>query len=254
MTKPNTPSELPLSNEPPAIRQESMLATIHQEPSVGQMLGTFIEKGITSVNVDAFAKLIELRERLDARDAEKQFNAAFVALQADMPVIVAKTIIPNRGKYERFEDVMATVSPLLQKHGFSVSFSMDFKETRVLETCHLRHIGGHSQSNSFAVRTGRADTETQADCKAATTAKRNALLNCLNIVIRQDAMLGEDEDASLEGAFITPDKVAYLREQLSETGGNEAAFLAMAGASKLEEITDGSYPVLVRALEMKKRK
>lgn len=245
----NPDSELPLDTQPNA-----QLATVSTEPSVGQMLQTFLANPESAKNVEVAERMFALYERAEARNAEKQFNSAFVALQADLPVIVAKTIIPNRGKYERFEDVMSVVAPLLQKHGFSVSFSMDVKETRVLETCHLRHIGGHSQSNSFAVRTGRADTETQADCKAATTAKRNALLNCLNIVIRQDAMLGEDDDASLEGAFISADKVDYLREQLKEAGGNEAAFLAMAGAAKLEEITDGSYPVLVRALEMKKRK
>lgn len=207
-----------------------------------------------SVDIDKMERLLAMAERLQAKDAERQFNAAFVALQADLPVIVASTVIPNRGKYERFEDVMRVVGPLLQRHGFSVSFSMDFKESRVLETCHLRHVGGHAQSNSFAVRSGRADTETQADCKAATTAKRNALLNCLNIVIRQDALTDEGDDATIEGGFIGADKVAYLREQLRETGGNEGAFLAMAGAATLEEITDGSYPVLVRALEMKKRK
>ena len=43
----------------------------------------------------------------------------------------------------------------------------------------------------------------------------------------------EGDDATIEGAFIGADKVAYLREQLRETGGNEAAFLAMAGAAKL---------------------
>ena len=77
------------------------------------------------------------------------------------------------------------------RNGFSVDFTMDYKDGRIIETCHLRHTGGHSKSNSFGVRVGKADTDTQADCKAATTAKRNALLNCLNIVIRQDALQDE---------------------------------------------------------------
>ncbi len=224
------------------------------EPSLGAMLSAFIERGLTADNVAAFTALVQLKERVDARDAEKQFNAAFVLLQADLPVIVASTTIPNRGKYERFEDVMRVVGPLLVRHSFTVSFSMDFKENRILETCHLKHVGGHSQSNSFAVRSGKADTETQADCKAATTAKRNALLNCLNIVIRQDFLQDEDRDASIEGGVISPDKVQYLKEQLAETGANEAAFLKMAGVDRIEEIRSGSYDVLVRALSMKAKK
>ncbi|HYB97556.1 MAG TPA: ERF family protein [Candidatus Limnocylindrales bacterium] len=222
-------------------------------PSVGEMLGAVIEKGVTQENVAAIEKLVGLYERMEEKAAERQFNAAFVALQADLPVIVASTVIPNRGKYERYEDVMRVVAPLLVKHGFTVSFTMGFREGRVLETCHLRHVGGHSQSNSFAVRTGRADSETQADCKAATTAKRNALLNALNIVIRQDAYQDEDGDASLDGAFIAPDKALYLRELVRETKADEAKFLRYAGADKYEEIPASRYDVLVAELHRRKR-
>jgi hypothetical protein len=218
------------------------------------MLQAAFEKGVTSENMAVVEKMMDLFERQQKFDAEKEFNRSFVALQADLPIIVATSVIPNRGKYERFEDVMRVVGPLLVKHGFTVSFSMDFRDGRILETCTLKHVAGHSQSNSFAVRPGRADSDTQADCKAATTAKRNALLNCLNIVIRQDALLNEDQDASLEGATISPDKVAYLRERVAETNSDPVKFLALAGVSKFEDIRTGSYDVLVRALAAKSRR
>lgn len=221
---------------------------------IGQMLQAVVQGGVTAENVGALEKLADLYERMQAKDAEKQFNAAFVALQSEMPVIVAETVIPNRGKYSRFEDVMHIVGPLLRKNGFSVSFSMDFKESRVIETCKLSHIAGHSQSNSFAVRTGgKADSDTQADCKAATTAKRNALLNCLNIIIRQDALQNEDDDSSLEGSPITRDQAQFINDLLAETKSDTTKFLAMAGAASVEEIRSGSYSVLVRALTMKRK-
>ena len=231
--------------------QPSVALTVPTDP-VAKMLATFIEKGVTADNVNALEKMCDLYERMQDRNAQRQFTEAFVALQAELPVIVASTQIPNRGKYERFEDVMRVVSPLLVKHGFTVSFSMDFKDTRVLEICTLKHVGGHSQSNSFAVRTGgRSDSDTQADCKAATTAKRNALLNCLNIVIRQDAYQNEDADASLDGAPLNGDQVIYLRELLAETKSDVPKFLAYAGATKLEDIGSGRYDELVRMLHKK---
>lgn len=223
-----------------------------EPPSVGQMLSAVIEKGVTAENVAAIEKLVGLYERMEVRNAEKQFAEAFVALQNDIPVIVASSVIPNRGKYERFEDVMRVVGPLLVKHGFTVSFSMDFREGRVLETCTLRHIGGHSQSNSFAVRTGgKADSDTQADCKAATTAKRNALLNCLNIVIRQDALLDEGADANLDGAFISAEKAGVLSDLVAATKSDAALFLKFAGADKFEEIPEARFDRLVSALRKK---
>jgi hypothetical protein len=218
---------------------------------VAKMLATFIEKGVTADNVNALEKMCDLYERMQDRNAQRQFTEAFVALQAELPVIVATSTIPNRGKYEKFEDVMRVVSPLLVKHGFTVSFSMDFKDTRVLEICTLKHIGGHSQSNSFAVRTGRADSDTQADCKAATTAKRNALLNCLNIVIRQDAYQNEDSDASLDGSPLKPEQVLYLKELIKDAKPDMARLLAFAGAASVEEIGSARYDEVVAMLHKK---
>jgi len=231
---------------------ELSVAPQQPTPTPATMLQAVIEKGIGPENVAVLEKLMQLYERVQEREAERAFTQAFNALQADLPQIVASTEIPNRGRYEKFEDVMRVVGPLLVKHGFAVSFSMDAKDGRVLETCHLRHIGGHSHSNSFAVRTGKADTETQADCKAATTAKRNALLNALNIVIRQDAFQSED-DAAIEGALIGPDKVQFLKEECADRGVNVPKFLEMAGVKTFEEIRAGSYPVLVRSLAMKRK-
>lgn len=242
-----TVDDFQLTSEPP----QTQLATT--EPSVPAMMQAVIQQGITENSVAVLERMIALKERMDDKQAERDFNAAFVALQADLPVIVASTVIQNRGKYERFEDVMRVVGPLLVKHGFSVSFSMDFKENRILETCHLRHAGGHSQSNSFAVRAGgKADSDTQADCKAATTAKRNALLNCLNIVIRQDALQDEEGDARMEGEAVTFEQAETLRELVAEVRADEKAFLNYAGAASYDQIPASRYDRLFAALKKKR--
>ena len=199
-------------------------------------------------------KLAVMKELL-AMSAEQQFNVAFVKMQKDIPPIVAKTVIPNRGKYEKFEDVMTVVGPILEAHGFSVSFSMDFRENRILETCNLSHIGGHSRSNSFAVRTRKADSDTQADCMAATTAKRNALMNALNIVIRQDILNNED-DAGIEGDVdtkVTDEQAFELERRVKETNSNVPAFLQFAKAKSFADIMASRYDELDAMLAKKER-
>ena len=223
-------------------------------PSPIEMMQAMIKGGVTASNVAAFEKLAELQWKFEARDAEKAFANAFVQLQRDLPTITAKSIIPNRGKYEKFEDVMAQIQPMLTKHGFTVAFSMDFKENRIIETCHLT-FGGVTRSNSFAVRAGKADSDTQADCKAATTAKRNALLNALNIVIRQD-ILNSDDDAAIEGdpnAKITPEQADELEHRAQLTNSNIPKFLLLAGAAKFSEIPARNYDMLSRLLSDKER-
>jgi hypothetical protein len=234
------------------MNNELQLHDDRKDLTVPQMLQTVIQGGVTAENAAAFEKLIELHWKMQERDAEKEFNAAFVALQKDMPVIVASSVIPNRGKYEKYEDVMKVVSPLLSKHGFSVSFSNDAKDNRITETCHLRHIGGHSQSNPFTVRvSGKADSETQADCKAATTAKRNALLNCLAIVIRQDCLQDEDNDPRNEGSVISEEQAFELERRVNETNSDVEAFLKLAGAKQFGEIMSGKYAMLDAMLKRK---
>jgi ERF superfamily len=237
---------------PLATREQKPLA--NQSASVGAMLQTVIEKGVTSENVAALEQLVGLYERLEAKDAEKAFNAAFVALQTDTPVIVAKTVIPNRGKYEKFEDVMQVVGPLLIRNGFAVSFEQLADDKRIKVTCHLRHIGGHSQSTSFAVRLGgKADSDTQADCKASTTAKRNALLQALNIVIRQDCLQDED-DPHNEGQFISPDNAEMLRVWVESTRSDRTKFLEHAQAETFDKILNSRFEDLCDTLRRREEK
>ena len=228
--------------------------TVAAQPTVADMLQTVIRAGVTTENVGALEKLCDLYERMEARNAEKDFAAAFVSLQSELPTIVASTQIPNRGKYERFEDVMKVVQPLLAKHGFTVAFAQDYKDNRIIVTCHLTHVGGHSRTNPYAVRVnGKADTETQADCKASTTAKRNSLLQSLNIVIRQDCLSGED-DASLEGGAVTLEQAFELERRVKETNSNVNAFLKFAQAASFKDIPAGKYLILDDFLRQKERK
>jgi len=233
---------------------EKQLATVqHEEPSVALMLQTFIEKGITTESVGAFSQLCELKERIDAKNNERAFNRAFHAFQSEKPEIVAQSIIPNRGKYERFEDVMHVIEPLLIKNGLSVSFTQSADEKRITVTCHLRHVDGHSVSTPFAVRLGgKADSDTQQDCKASTTAKRNALLQALNIVIRQDYL--QEESPSNEGGYVTQAQADTLRDLVEQTGSDKAKFLAYADAKTFEEVYAERFEQLEKTLVAKLRK
>lgn len=238
------------------VRMEPQLIAV--APSPATMLHAIIEKGVTADNVSAIEKLAELSWRFEQREAERAFANAFNALQAEMPVIVAESQIPQRGKYQRYEDIMHKdgVARLLAKHGFSVSFTQEHGDGKITSTCHLTHVGGHTRSNSFAVRIGgRADSETQADCKASTTAKRNALCNALNITIRQDC-LTEEHDAAILGnpeALITSEQADELERRVHETNSNVIAFLKFAGASKFSEIPASKYEALDKQLRIKEQ-
>lgn len=240
-------------NEVVVVDSESQ-ALQRSEPQGGGISLNGAYAAIISGNLDK--EKIDSIERLIKMDAEQKYNVAFVKLQGEIPPITATSVIPNRGKYERFEDVMHQISSHLRNNGFSVSFSQDYQENRIIVSCILMHSGGHSRTNSYAVRvSGKADSETQADCKASTTAKRNALLQALNIVIRQDC-LTSDDDAHLEGnnnEFVTPEQAFELERRVKESDSSVPAFLEYAKAKKFSEITASKYNELNALLARKER-
>lgn len=247
------PQELTVQDERPA-----QISLSSQAP-VAKMLEAVLEKGLTADNVGAVERLVELYERMQAKDAEKQFAAAFVALQSEMPAIQASKSVPDKYgnikyKFAPYEMIMEIVRPLLEKHGFTLTFSMNISEGRVIQSCTLTHVGGHSRTNQFMARIGSGppgSSDAQADGAASTYAKRFALCNALNIITEQDTD-GKD-DARSDGEPISKDKAAYLRELVKDTGSNEAQFLQFAGASSYDTIGSARYDALVAALMKKAR-
>ena len=235
---------------------ESLATIPPAAPSVGAMLQSAIASGVTTENVAVLEKMMDLYERTQAKEAEKEFARAFAALQGDMPAIQAVKPVPNndgtiRYRFAPYEEIMAIVRPLLQRHGFTVSFSQSVGDGRITQVCILQHIGGHSRMNSFAVRVGKGppgSSEAQGDGAASTYAKRHALCNALNITVDADT---DGADARIEGAPLAPDKVLYLRELVRDTHSDEKLFLKFAGADTFEAIASARYDDLVRALNKK---
>lgn len=200
-------------------------------PSVGAMLQAIIDKGVTGENVAAMKELVGLYERMEDRNAERAFAQAFTALQAELKAVQATRAVPNndgttRYKFAPFEEIMEQVRPSLEKHGFSVSFSTDYADNRLVKSCTLQHVGGHSRTNKFAVRIGSGPpkaSECQADGAASTYAKRFALCDSLNIQIDHDV------DAAAEGAYVTEDQAFELHRRVVETNSNMGAFLKFCG-------------------------
>ncbi len=232
---------------------QMQLVEAKAEPSVALMLQKVIDGGITADNVSALEALVGLYDRMQAKDSERQFNAAFAKLQSELSAVNATRVVPNkdgspRYRFAPFEDIMAEVQPVLVANGFSVSFNSRFADARMVSICTLRHVGGFSQSNEFAVRIGGGPpgaTETQADGAAKTYAKRGALCDALNIVVEHD------DDARMIGQSIGTALAMDLKERVIACGADMEAFLKYAGAKDFAEISDERWPVLDELLKRK---
>jgi len=218
------------------------------------MLQTMIEKGITSDNVAAMDKLADLYLKMEAENARKAFAVAKCSLQNELPAVAAMRVIPTndgtvRSTFAAYEDIMKVIKPYLTRHGFSVSFTMECDDKRILAVCKLTHIGGHFEENKFAVRLTKPPgaSDAQADGATRSYARRGALCDCLNIVVEKD------NDARLEGDYISAAMATALRNRVVASGFDEKGFLALAGVKDYAEIREAKVSVLTNALSIKEQ-
>jgi len=239
------------------VDQEKMVVAPLTPGDVGIMLREMVKGEIKEENVKAVDKVVDLYERLEKRQAQKEFLVAFHKLQAEIPKIVASTAVPNndgtiRYRFASFKQVMEQAKPILEKHGFTVDFDQDtaVQPPRIGAICILSHIEGHSERRHYAVRIGSGPpkaTETQADGSAMSYAKRGALCNALNIVVE-----GVENDAREEGPTITQAQADDFRKRVKATKSNEEAFLNFAGGvDRYEKIPASRWGALDRILKKK---
>ena len=197
------------------------------------------------VDADKLGKLMELQERAEARDAEKQFNAAFAAAMLEMPRVAKRGKKDMGGKgtimYATYDDVDAAVRPIETRHGFARSFatrsSADKGYVMVLR---LTHSAGHSITSERPCRPdpGPGRNEIQAEGSGESYSRRYLTLAVWNIVA-----VGADDDANSADP-ITEDQSMKLREMLDGlnlTPPNLARFWKMAKSETIAGIQKRDY-------------
>lgn len=233
----------------------AQLATYNGQNPIGAMLNAVVEKGISTENVAAMKELVGLYERMEDRGAKQEFTRAMTALQAELPKVTARSSIPGkdgtiRSWFANYQTIMEAIEPFLNKHGFSVSFTIRFDDKRLIAVCRMKHSAGHEETNEFGVRIGNGPpgcSEAQADGSARSYARRGALCDALNIVV------DHDDDARVYGAPITPDQAKALRERAQKCGADEGRLLTFANAKTYEEIRATKFAAVDEILRKKER-
>jgi hypothetical protein len=222
-------------------------------PTPLALMQQVIAAGITPESVGVMERLVALDREMKRDAAAAEYASAFASLQNEIKSFKPTKAVPAkdgsiRYTYLPYEEIMREVRPLCEKHGLSISFSTDFQEGRIIQTCTIQHVAGHSKDYRSFVRVGAGPygaTETQADGAAMTYAKRYALCNALNILIERDS---DGLDARNEGSAITFEQAQTLKELATEVKADIPAFLKYAGAAKFEDIGSARYDGLYKSL------
>jgi len=163
------------------------------------------------VDVEKLERLMSMHERIMERQAAADYNAAMAAMQTDIPSI-AERGRTNNGRYATLEDIVDTVRPIMQRHGFAVSFRVNTQQGAVEITGVLMHRGGHREETTMMLPTDTSGNKNavQAFGSSVSYGKRYVLCSLLNITTR-----GEDDDGN--SAAPTKTVTAFQAGQIAQT-------------------------------------
>ena len=159
-------------------------------------------------SLESIEKMMDLQERWERSQAEKQYNAAFAAFKAEA-IRILKTREVDQGplsgkKYAELYAVVNAVSPALSKHGLSAAWKITRDEKDWIEvTCTLKHVAGHSESVTMGGPPDAGGAKNAIQARASTVSYlERYTLKAITGLSEQD----DDKDAaSSKAAERTPD-------------------------------------------------
>jgi hypothetical protein len=202
--------------------------------------------------------LLDVQERMMNKQAELDFNSAFILMQDELPRITKDSAIKHNGrliaKYASYEKIDEVIRPILKKHGFALRFNSGPNGGEMIVEATLSHIGGHTITDRLPLKVEKvaAMNSAQAAMSAITYAKRGLTTMLLNLVFE-----GEDDDGkNADHVAITDDMAAELKDLIRETSTNTQTFLAtmVSGAKSVDEIAVKDYDRVRNTLLAKRNK
>jgi hypothetical protein len=183
-------------------------------------------------------------------------------MQPELPVITERGGIKDRSgniqsTYALWEDVNAAIRPILQRHGFALSFKVRRTQEEIITTGILSHRSGHSEETELSLPTDSSGSKNAVQAVGSSTSygKRYTAFALLNITSS-----GEDDDGHAGGAAptITQDQADTLTALMQEVGADKKRFLSYLRekgcrcGDTIESIPAADYSGVVKALEAKR--
>lgn len=242
-----------------AIEKAKGQAVTSAEGEPVSLLQLAVEKGVA---VEILERLMDLQERVDARNARAAFFDALSAFQEETTEIPksreAKIATRGGGEYSYtyapLEAITRAIRPALRRHGLSYSWTTEPGAGILNVVCVLRHVDGHEERSGFPVPTATtaAMSEAQKNGAALTYGKRQSLTSVLGLTTADDDNDGSGaRPGSLEP--ISDDELVDLESLMEEVHADRTRFLDHFNLGMLSQLTQKDYPRAIAMLEKKRK-
>lgn len=209
-----------------------------------------------TVDVAKMHGLLDVQERMMAKQAEIDFNADFTRLQAELPRITKDAKIVHKGKliatYAKYEKIDEIIRPLLIRHGFGLRFNSEPNGATVIISATLSHRGGHSITDRvpLGIDASGAKNNVQGVGSTISYGKRYLVGMLLNLVFE-----GEDDDGvASEFVPMTDQQAETIKNLLKETNADVCRFIEHYGVASVDDMDARQYDEAYNTLMTKKRR
>jgi len=203
-----------------------------------------VQKG---TDIDQLAKLMDMQERWEAREARKSYLDAFARFQSVVPTIT-KNKEGHNYKYAPLGDIVATIKHCLRDCGLSFRFEIKDSGDKIMVSCVVSHRDGHSEATEMDAAPDLSGQikGIQARGSAVTYLQRYTLIGALGLTTA-DA----DMDGRIAQEGITEDQAASIKARLQATSSNVAKFCVALGISDVDSMPASKYAKADKKLTMK---
>lgn len=142
-------------------------------------------------DIDKMERLLQMHERMQAKQAESEFAADLSEMQDSLPSIGERGNAAGRYTFALWEDINAAIKPVLKRYGFALSFRTDFTDG-IAVTGVLSHKSGHREETTIKLPADGSGNKNavQAVASSVSYGKRYTAGALLNLTSH-----GEDDDA-----------------------------------------------------------
>lgn len=200
-------------------------------------------------SMEMIERLMALQERMEARQARKDFDAAIADAKAEIEPVVRNAKGHNDKKYADFAAIARAVDPVISKYGLSYRFRTS-QADRINVTCILSHKSGHSEETTLS---GMPDTSgsknaIQSIGSTLTYLQRYSLVQALGLAAAND-----DDGAGADSNAISDEQADAIAKLAAEVGADVPKFLTYMKVERIQNISAKNYQRAIDALRLKQK-
>jgi hypothetical protein len=209
-------------------------------------------------------RMLELKERLEEKEARRAFDRAMAEAKAEIPPILKTGTVDyenDRGKrtyfkHETLDGIAKIVDPILSKHGLSYRYRSKQENGQLYVTCVVAHRDGCSEETTLqgGPDSGAGKNNFQAVGSAATYLQRYTLKLALGLSAAQDDDASKASDNAPE--TVSEDQFRTLKTLIEETATDLTKFFLAYGIkdpdARLDEFPAKHFEAAKAQLNRKK--